>query len=62
MTEMLLRCCSALERHTGKRESEFESERVGEWRAEGSLFWHGRAGWHRWTTSTWHEWPRHGQP
>ena len=46
-TARLLWCCSILERLTGERESASESERVGEWRAEGSPFWHGRVG-RRW--------------
>ena len=45
-------CCSALERRVGERESESESERVGEWRAEGSPFWHGRVGQHLRTAAT----------
>ena len=40
----LLWCYSALERRAGERESESESEHVGEWRAEGSPFWCSRAG------------------
>jgi len=54
----LLQCCSALERHASER----ESERVGEWRAEGSPFWRGRVGQRRQTTATRHERPGHGRP
>ena len=44
MAVTLLWCCSALERRVGERESESESEHMGEWRAEGSPFWCGRVG------------------
>ena len=55
---MLLRCCSALERRTGERESESESELMGEWRAEGSPFWRGKAGRHQGTATMRHNRPR----
>ena len=61
-TVTLLRCCSALERRASERESESESERVGEWRAEGSPFWRGRAAQRQWTAATWRERPGCGRP
>ena len=62
MAAMLLRCCSALERRVGERENESESERLGEWRAEGSPFWRGRAGQRQRTAVTRRERPGHGRP